>query len=131
MKKRRLDFIFLFIILLSIYAFFFTSIDVHWKYALVGLYGGIIFICMYSLMLENRTPESTLVWMYVLFFFPVAGFFFYLYSGQLYLKGHMFKKSVCITERCLERWQTKKRRLIYRRFNRTSVTLLSIFNVYL
>ena len=92
MKKRRLDFIFLFIILLSIYAFFFTSIDVHWKYALVGLYGVIIFICMYSLMLENRTPESTLVWMYVLFFFPVAGFFFYLYSGQLYLKGHMFKK---------------------------------------
>lgn len=92
MKKRRLDFIFLFIILLSIYAFFFTSIDVHWKYALVGLYGVIIFICIYSLMLENRTPESTLVWMYVLFFFPVAGFFFYLYSGQLYLKGHMFKK---------------------------------------
>ena len=92
MKKRRLDFYFFIYYFTFNLCFLFTSIDVHWKYALVGLYGVIIFICMYSLMLENRTPESTLVWMYVLFFFPVAGFFFYLYSGQLYLKGHMFKK---------------------------------------
>lgn len=42
-------------------------------------------------MLENRFAHDTLLWMYVLLFFPVFGYVFYLFSGQLYLKGYLFQ----------------------------------------
>ncbi|TYR79328.1 cardiolipin synthase [Priestia megaterium] len=91
MKKRRVDFLFLFLIILALYFVLFTHIYIMWKIVLVLLYGVMIFISIYSLMLENRTPENTLLWIYVLLFFPVIGYVFYLYSGQLYLKGYLFK----------------------------------------
>ncbi|MCP3739283.1 cardiolipin synthase [Rossellomorea sp. BNER] len=91
MKKRRIEFMFVLILLFCLYAVFFTDIDLMWKWFYIAVYGVIILVSLYSLMLENRSPQFSLLWMYVLLFVPVIGYFFYLYSGQLYLKGYLFK----------------------------------------
>lgn len=70
---------------------FFTDISYLLKVGFIVLYGLIILTTIFSLMLENRTAQHTLLWMYVLIFLPVIGYIFYLYSGQLYLKGYLFQ----------------------------------------
>ncbi|KAB2331888.1 cardiolipin synthase [Bacillus mesophilum] len=90
-KRRRIEIAFVLIIILIAYIVLFTDVGQPYKIGALILYGSIIFITIYSLMLENRSPQHTLLWMYVLLFFPVAGYLFYLFSGQLYLKGYLFK----------------------------------------
>ncbi|MFT9846603.1 cardiolipin synthase [Aneurinibacillus sp. REN35] len=46
----------------------------------------------YSLILEERAPHNTLLWLSLLFFLPIFGYILYLYSGQLYLKGLLFRQ---------------------------------------
>ena len=91
MKKRRVESIFVFILIASVYMIFFTDASSPIKISAALLYAAVIIISAISLMLENRSPNQTLLWMYVLVFFPVAGYLFYLFSGQLYLKGYLFK----------------------------------------
>lgn len=89
--KRRIEFIFLIVLIICTYYILFTSIPDLWKFILLGVYSGIIFVTIYSLVLENRSANHTILWMFSLVFFPIAGYFFYLYSGQLYLKGYLFR----------------------------------------
>ncbi|WP_071459130.1 cardiolipin synthase [Bacillus massilinigeriensis] len=91
MLKRRVEFMFVPILLLSLYIMLFTYFSFEWKLFFSCVYSGIILFSIFSLLLENRSPNETLVWMYVLIFFPVLGYGFYLFSGQLYLKGYLFK----------------------------------------
>ncbi|PLR95141.1 cardiolipin synthase [Bacillus sp. T33-2] len=91
MIKRRIEFLFVIILIACIYIVFFTGMNSAWKYGAIGVYAVIIFITNYSLMLENRSAHNTLLWMYVIFWLPVVGYLFYLFSGQLYLKGYLFK----------------------------------------
>jgi cardiolipin synthase A/B len=103
MKKQRIEFVFLLILAASLYVLFFTGAGYVWKLACAGLYAFIIIVSIYSLILENRTSHHTLLWIYVLIFIPVAGYMFYLYSGQLYLKGYLFR-----TKRSNDREQWKR-----------------------
>lgn len=73
------------------YVVFFTGFSQIVKGAAILVYAIIILISIYSLMLENRSAQHTLMWMYVMLLFPVLGYFFYLFSGQLYLKGYLYK----------------------------------------
>lgn len=57
----------------------------------LGLYTCLIVLVAYSLILEARAPYHTLLWLSVLIFLPVFGYILYLYSGQLYLKGLLFR----------------------------------------
>ena len=91
MLKRRLDFLFVFILMICFYLVFFTGYSQAIKVTAILIYALIILISMYSLMLENRSAQHTLMWMYVMLLFPVGGYFFYLFSGQLYLKGYLYK----------------------------------------
>ncbi|MGE6610698.1 cardiolipin synthase [Peribacillus sp. NPDC076916] len=91
MKRRRMEFVFLFILIASIYMILFTQVSFDVKLFFIGLYILVMFITIFSLMLENRFAHETLLWMYVLLFFPVFGYVFYLFSGQLYLKGYLFR----------------------------------------
>lgn len=91
MLKRRLDFSFVFILSFCLYVVLFTDYSELVKGTAILLYTMIILIRIYSLILENRSAQHTLVWVYVLIFFPVVGYFFYLFSGQLYLKGYIYK----------------------------------------
>ncbi|MGE7765662.1 cardiolipin synthase [Peribacillus sp. NPDC096540] len=89
--RRRMEFVFLFILIASVYMIIFSQVSFNTKLFFIGLYVFVMFITIYSLMLENRFAHDTLLWMYVLLFFPVFGYVFYLFSGQLYLKGHLFQ----------------------------------------
>ncbi|MBU8880484.1 cardiolipin synthase [Bacillus sp. FJAT-29790] len=91
MRKRRIEFIIAFILITSLYLIFFSHYNMVIKSGFMFLYVSAIMVSIYSLMLENRSPQHTLLWIYVLVFFPVVGYLFYLFSGQLYLKGHLFK----------------------------------------
>ncbi|ALC89000.1 cardiolipin synthase [Bacillus sp. FJAT-18017] len=91
MLKRRIEFVFVIALTICLYMVVYTNIGPWWKLGFGGLYAGIILISVVSLCLENRSPPHTLVWIYVLVFIPVLGYIFYLYSGQLYLKGYLFK----------------------------------------
>ncbi|WP_340371432.1 cardiolipin synthase [Peribacillus sp. FSL E2-0218] len=91
MKRRRMEIIFLFILIAAVYVILFTEVNFDMKLFFVGLYIFVMFVTMFSLMLENRFAHETLLWMYVLLFFPVFGYLFYLFSGQLYLKGYLYQ----------------------------------------
>ncbi len=54
-------------------------------------YGSIILFSIYSLILENRTSQRHAVMDSHSCLFPIAGYMFYLFSGQLYVKGKLFK----------------------------------------
>ncbi|MBY6037894.1 cardiolipin synthase [Fictibacillus nanhaiensis] len=89
--KRIWEFFLTLLLLISLYIVFIADGYVIIKTAFGLLYVAVILYTIYSLMLENRTAQHTLLWIYVLILFPFIGYMFYLYSGQLYLKGHLFK----------------------------------------
>ncbi|MFD4818536.1 cardiolipin synthase [Peribacillus butanolivorans] len=89
--RRRMEFVFLFILIVSVYMIVFSQVSFNTQLFFIGLYVFVMFITIYSLMLENRFAHDTLLWMYVLLFFPIFGYVFYLFSGQLYLKGYLFQ----------------------------------------
>ncbi|MDQ0413647.1 cardiolipin synthase [Mesobacillus stamsii] len=107
MLKRRMDFLFVVILIVCVYIVFFTGYSQTMKIMAIVGYSLILFISIFSLMLENRSAPHTLMWMYVLLVFPVAGYFFYLFSGQLYLKGYLYK-SKRIRDR--DQWEKLMRR---------------------
>jgi cardiolipin synthase A/B len=89
--KRIWEFFLTLLLLISLYIVFVAEGYVFVKITFTLLYAAVILYTIFSLMLENRTAQHTLLWIYVLIFFPFAGYMFYLYSGQLYLKGYLFK----------------------------------------
>lgn len=91
MLKRRLDFLFVFILIVCLYIVFLSDYSKLVKGSAILFYAVIILVSIYSLILENRSAQNTLLWIYVMILFPVAGYFFYLFSGQLYLKGYLYK----------------------------------------
>ena len=91
MKKRRMEFVFVIIMITLVYLVFFTDVSFLSKVISLAIYVGMILITVFSLMLENRTAQNTLLWIYILVFLPVLGYIVYVYSGQLFLKGHLFK----------------------------------------
>lgn len=91
MRRRRSEFIYLIILALSMYMMVFSSAGFLVKLFFGVLYTIALFITLFSLMLENRSSHHTLLWMGILVFLPIGGYIFYLFSGQLYLKGHLFK----------------------------------------
>ncbi|MEH7155324.1 phospholipase D-like domain-containing protein [Neobacillus drentensis] len=91
MKKRRLELVFIIVMITLAYLVFFTDIPSLPKLISMALYWGMISITVLSLMLENRTAQNTLLWIYILVFLPVLGYIIYVYSGQLFFKGYLFK----------------------------------------
>lgn len=45
------------------------------------LYFAVIITTVFVVILDNRNPVKTMAWILVLFFLPVAGLVFYLFSG--------------------------------------------------
>lgn len=103
MRRRRMEFVFLFILIAAVYMILFTHVSFNVKLFFIGLYIFVMVVTMFSLMLENRFAHETLLWMYVLLFFPVFGYVFYLFSGQLYLKGYLFRSK---RKRDREEWKS-------------------------
>ncbi|GAA0131089.1 MULTISPECIES: cardiolipin synthase [Bacillus] len=91
MLKRRLEFCFLYMMLIGAYVIWFFPVSRLEFYGGLLCYASIILFSIYSLILENRTSQHTLLWIHILVFFPIAGYLFYLFSGQLYEKGKLFR----------------------------------------
>lgn len=90
-RHRHIEWLFVLIIFTTVYIVFFSSFSTDVKRISVGLYIIVVMLTVFSVMLENRSPQHTLLWIYVLVFLPVIGYLFYLFSGQLYMKGYLFK----------------------------------------
>ncbi|NGP46260.1 cardiolipin synthase [Bacillaceae bacterium SIJ1] len=56
------------------------------------IYGFIIASICFAILLEGRNPYKTLLWIYTMIFFPIAGYALYLMTGQLEVKGHLFRQ---------------------------------------
>jgi cardiolipin synthase A/B len=92
MKKLRVEFVYVLMMLAFGYVALGTDVPFSWKALCITLYGVMIVRTVVSLWLENRPAQNTLLWMYVLIFLPILGYIFYVYSGQLVHKGELFKR---------------------------------------
>jgi cardiolipin synthase A/B len=115
MKKRRMEFVFVILMSAIAYWVFFTDIPFLWKVLSIAFYGGIILITVVSLILENRTPQNTLLWIYILVFLPVLGYIVYVYSGQLFLKGYLFKSKRNNDREVFDTLNRKKKKIDFSR----------------
>ncbi|MBD1380729.1 cardiolipin synthase [Metabacillus arenae] len=91
MKQIR-QFILFILLVITLSIFLFSSFPSIIKTLSILIYLLILFSVSFVLMLENRSPYKTLLWIYALFFFPIIGYIFFIYSGQLEVKGHLFKQ---------------------------------------
>jgi cardiolipin synthase len=92
MNKGKIEIVFVLMMMAWVYVVFFTAIPFLWKALWIVLYGLIILRTIMSLMLENRTSQNTLLWIYILVLLPVIGYSFYVYTGQLLIKSNYFKR---------------------------------------
>lgn len=61
--------------------------------AIFGLiYIGAVLTISFYIMLERRSSTSTILWIFFIFFVPIVGYFFYIYSGQLTRQGILFQE---------------------------------------
>ncbi|MBT2657866.1 cardiolipin synthase [Bacillus sp. ISL-18] len=91
MKRKRFEWLFAALMIAGGYLVFFMEVPVWWKALILTLYAVIIINTVLALWLENRPAQTTLLWTYILILLPVLGYLFYIYSGQLLVKGELFK----------------------------------------
>ncbi|PFP30922.1 cardiolipin synthase [Bacillus sp. AFS073361] len=117
MKKRRMEWVFIIFMVALAYIVFFTDVPFLSKVISIALYGGMILITVFSLMLENRTAQNTLLWIYILVFLPILGYIIYVYSGQLLLKGYLFKSKRIKDREVFERMSHKHKKIDFSQLN--------------
>ncbi|WP_026572720.1 cardiolipin synthase [Bacillus sp. UNC438CL73TsuS30] len=117
MKKQTIEFVFVIIIVILGYLVVLTDISFKWKVLCLSFYGVIILITIFSLMLEYRSAQNTLLWIYILLFLPVIGYLFYWYSGQLLLKGTLFKRKRANDREVLETISKRVRKTDFSKLN--------------
>ncbi|WHY86138.1 cardiolipin synthase [Neobacillus novalis] len=117
MKKRRYEFVLVFLMIAQGYLVFFIGIPFLWTVLSLGFYIVIILFTVFSLMLENRTAQNTLLWIYILLFLPIVGYIIYVCSGQLFLKGYLFKSKRIKDREVFETLSWKKQTADLSQFN--------------
>ena len=117
MKRKRLEWLSVIVMLISFGIVFFTNVSFHWKGLFIALYVSILIETVTSLWLENRPAQTTLLWTYVLVLLPVFGYIFYIYSGQLLLKGELFKSKRMSDRQLFEALEKKQKPLELTRLN--------------
>ncbi|MEH7082272.1 cardiolipin synthase [Neobacillus drentensis] len=117
MKTRRMELVFIILMFALAYLVFFTNVPFLSKLISIVLYVGMIFITIFSLMLENRTAQNTLLWIYILVFLPILGYIIYVYSGQLLLKGYLFKSKRIKDREVFERMSQKREKIDFSQLN--------------
>ncbi|KGX83184.1 cardiolipin synthase [Pontibacillus marinus] len=79
--------------ILGIALFFILLIPLSFVFQVIfGLiYIGAVFTISFYIMLERRSSTNTILWIFFIFFVPIIGYFFYIYSGQLSRQGILFQ----------------------------------------
>ncbi|PLS07982.1 cardiolipin synthase [Neobacillus cucumis] len=109
MKIKRFEWLIAALMMVGGYMVLFMDVPRWWKILCITLYAVIIFYTVLALWLENRPAHTTLLWTYILVLLPILGYFIYVYSGQLLVKGELFK-SKRISDRQLFEALGKKQR---------------------
>lgn len=91
MKQNR-QIIFILLLIATFYISFFSEQPFLIRAMAFAVYLLIVVSVSYVLMLENRSPYKTLLWIYSILFFPVVGYVFFIYSGQLQVRGYLFQR---------------------------------------
>jgi cardiolipin synthase len=117
MNKSRIEFVFGIMMMVWAYLVFFTEIPFLWKALCIVLYGVIIVRTLVSLMLQNRTSQNTLLWIYILVLVPILGYSFYLFSGQLLIKGYFLKSGRKDNRELFETLNKKTKALDFSKLN--------------
>ncbi|WHY00518.1 cardiolipin synthase [Neobacillus sp. DY30] len=89
--KIRIEIFFVMLMFFFSWMVLFTRFPIWWKVIGISLYIGIILYSVAELWLQNRPVPRTLLWTCLLILLPVAGYIFYIYSGQMLFKGELFK----------------------------------------
>ena len=111
MKRKRLEWLFAALMLSLGYSVFFVEVPTWWKAICMILYTCIIIYTVLTLWLENRPAQTTLLWTYILVLLPILGYIFYVYSGQLLVKGELFKSKRLSDRRLFEALGKKQKNL--------------------
>jgi len=90
MKQMR-QIVFILLLGITFYLTLFSEQPFPTRVSAAAVYIIIIVSVCYVLILENRSPHKTLLWLYSIIFFPVVGYVFFVYSGQLQVRGHLFE----------------------------------------
>ncbi|ETI70016.1 cardiolipin synthase [Neobacillus vireti] len=117
MKRRHFEFFFVLVMIAFCSVVFFTGLPFKWKALCITFYGVIILSTVLALWLENRPAQNTLLWTYILVLLPVFGYIFYVYSGQLVVKGELFKSKRMSDRRLFEALRKKQRPLDLSKLN--------------
>lgn len=89
--KIRIEIFFVIMMFFFCWMVLFTRFPFWWKTIGISLYAGIILYSVAELWLQNRPVPRTLLWTSLLILVPVAGYIFYIFTGQLLFKGELFK----------------------------------------
>jgi cardiolipin synthase A/B len=108
MKKLRVEFVYVLMMMIFGYVALCTDVPFHWKALCLTFYTIMIVNTVVSLWLENRPAQNTLLWMYILVFLPILGYIFYVYSGQLVHKGELFKRKRSLDREMFEELNKQK-----------------------
>ncbi|HET7628080.1 MAG TPA: cardiolipin synthase [Bacillales bacterium] len=92
MNKQLRQFVLLAILTGCLYVGLFSHHHSAAKTFAIILYFVVLVSIVFQLLLENRSPYKTLLWIYVLLFLPVIGYLYFIYSGQLQVKGYLFQR---------------------------------------
>ncbi|TWD99423.1 cardiolipin synthase [Neobacillus bataviensis] len=111
MKIKRFEWLFAAMMIAFGYLVLFMDVPFWWKALCLTLYAVIIFYTVIALWLENRPAQTTLLWTYILLLLPILGYIFYVYSGQLLVKGKLFKSKRLSDRELLEVLGKKQKKL--------------------
>lgn len=88
--KPRTQLLLLTVLGIALIGLFIIPLSLVFQVAFGLLYLVAIFVISFYIMLENRSSTNTILWISFVFFVPIVGYFFYIYSGQLTRQGLLF-----------------------------------------
>lgn len=117
MKRSRMKLFSVALMLALSFLVLLTHIPFQWKVVCYSVYWIMILFTVFSLMLENRSAQNTMLWIINLVFLPVIGYIFYMYLGQFIKKGALFRSKRMKDRLLLETLQKKGKKADFSNLN--------------
>ncbi|WP_226669839.1 cardiolipin synthase [Metabacillus litoralis] len=129
MKNTR-QIILLIILTITFYIAVFSGFSGYIKSLSIFIYLITLVSIIYVMMLENRSPHKSLLWIYALVFFPIIGYIYFIFSGQLEVKGHLFRNKRKHDKELLENKTTFKQSTNFEKLSDTQQSLTKLIERY-
>ncbi|MYL32441.1 cardiolipin synthase [Pontibacillus yanchengensis] len=66
-------------------------VSIIFQILFIVVYFVLVVVISFSIILERRSSTDTMLWIFLICFVPIIGYFFYIYSGQLSRQGLLFQ----------------------------------------